>query len=447
MSDKSNEEILEQRIKSIRSALNEFSLDYKDLEEDFEDKYLNWRLNETNSPKHEDKPLKYSYSADELQSDTEDPFQSPQQKQELEEFTHTNVPALLKTPPTLKMPSSQKDQKIKELAQIQEDLLWEIQTAKQELKDVVAYKDSQIEELNQRLNTAHQTQENQLSTIKYLKAKLENPENYQLAKAEIKELRSRNRQLEFQLESYSSENEQLKTKINQLQKDLEESIKQNKNLDPKQSSDSFKSKIEKFEELIEHLKDQNKSLKLELYQKPSHQDLEKANRKIEELQSTVKKTRSVSKVRKSPRTLKPNEHTKVLKDLMEQYNVTNPEKLVTKINSKDSKSKLFIKRIQDLILENSGKETQKPTLKSMWRWINRLFEEYLKMKKQAPLHYDIIKKLTDALDVEYPKDLIKSISSILAENEKLYVLANKVKKLLKLDPNATIEDIIRHTKT
>jgi hypothetical protein len=73
-------------------------------------------------------------------------------------------------------------------------------------------------------------------------------------------------------------------------------------------------------------------------------------------------------------------------------------------------AKKFISRISDIVVECSppGAFQKVPSLKSMWKWIRRLTEEYMGLKNKLTNEEEnrfIILKLMDNLGLEHPKDL------------------------------------------
>ena len=295
-------------------------------------------------------------------------------------------------------------------------------------------------------------------------------DKYSSMKEEIHKLRQTNSDYENQILEFKQEKVEHLKKLDEYkeavyEKETEVGNLWNENQHLRNRTYSFretckyqdKENYQELENKYFQLQDENQRLKKQIGRKPSSKEIQRASKKLAELEqvieATQKRGRSVSTGRIRARSNeRPPLHGKIsdatcrkmVRELMNEYKVKNPNDLAPRIRAVTnvSKEKLFIERIEKLVMDCSppGAFTKKPSLKRIWKWIRRLVDEYLKIKRQSP-NAEVILRLTNALSVEYPDEIIRSIQKILAENEEVYLVLNKLKKLLRLGPAATIPEI------
>jgi len=103
--------------------------------------------------------------------------------------------------------------------------------------------------------------------------------------------------------------------------------------------------------------------------------------------------------------------------------------------------------MQKIVCQNSPPNTFKsaPTSKHSLMWIKRLIKEYLDLKsgEVSPSNSKILDVLKAGLNTKNTDDIPKAISKLLVENEKLLKILEKVKGILKLGANTTLDEFDR----
>lgn len=288
---------------------------------------------------------------------------------------------------------------------------------------------------------------------------------------QIDELKRIENQRNIELESAYMGKRELEDRIQELKQLLHDSsmtkyktaeIEENTNLGTTRLKDQLKV-----------LKSENVKLKSAIRRKPSVDEIKKATKKIEQLESAIdsikgnKRGRSHSakrirdKVQKLPplrprsagrerKSVSPSSknltmatYGKIVRELMTEFCVDNPSLLIPSAKSalhdlkNQSQNKKLVERIRTLIIDCSppGTFEKNPSLKKVWKWIRRLIEEYLQMKKkwdQNETQKEIMSRLKKALGIEKIEEIPRSLTKLLAENENLLLILNKVKAVFRL---------------
>lgn len=301
-------------------------------------------------------------------------------------------------------------------------------------------------------------------------------------KQERDKLRNENKMLEEQLIGAGKELQDLsKNRINE---------KENKIYEVNQE---FRAKSGKLEDEVYALKTEIGALKDELKVRPTKRTLLESEKRVEELEAVIldlQKHRTVSssfehpEIDKSPRyrtkstgkekrkiavkkekevcTLSQAALKRLISELMKDFNVDTTSAVITCLKDQQkqvkshSKWKDFIDKITKLVIECSppGTFEKIPTLKRIWRWIRRLIEEYLYIKKEQELsntYRNLILALSKDLDTAYPEELPNAISKIRKESQECREFLERLKQVLwlgnhKLDPRVTIRDVEEEIK-
>ncbi|CAG9314185.1 unnamed protein product [Blepharisma stoltei] len=151
-----------------------------------------------------------------------------------------------------------------------------------------------------------------------------------------------------------------------------------------------------------------------------HKELEGTNEHKERLNSP----RALSKQKKSPqKELTGTFMRKIIGQLMVILKVEHANELVEACTNavKDAKlshdAQKFHKKISSLIVKYSPPNSvEKPSLNRVYKWIRRLIEEYLLIKKQqenTQKHTQIIQMLMKMLNVNFPEDILTELKRIM----------------------------------
>ncbi|CAG9328535.1 unnamed protein product [Blepharisma stoltei] len=243
---------------------------------------------------------------------------------------------------------------------------------------------------------------------------------------------------------------------------------------------------------ISELKNENNKLKNALKRKPSCDEIRKATKKIEQLENAIEdirgqkrrrsesakrtrerspklppiRPRSASRERNRPRSASrerkhensPIRHltsatcAKIVRELMHEFSVESASLLIpsAKLALRDLKSqshqRKLVERLRSLIIDCSppGAFDKNPSLKRIWKWIRRLTEEYLQLKKESnqnATEKEVLIRLKKALSVENTEEIPRSLTKLLAENENLLLILNKVKAAFRLNTRVTLQEL------
>ena len=166
------------------------------------------------------------------------------------------------------------------------------------------------------------------------------------------------------------------------------------------------------------------------------------------------KFRSTSGSKKDPNSDSSHLTTcKIVKEIMTSLSLSSATLIIPQLKSmvEDLKSfkpfKAFFQKMQKIVCQNSPPNTFKsaPTSKHSLMWIKRLIKEYLDLKsgEVSPSNSKILDVLKAGLNTKNTDDIPKAISKLLVENEKLLKILEKVKGILKLGANTTLDEFDR----
>lgn len=142
---------------------------------------------------------------------------------------------------------------------------------------------------------------------------------------------------------------------------------------------------------------------------------------------------------------------KIIRELMIETAADDPYHLIEIIKkaSRDnkvfSKSAKFVGKVKDLVLKFiSAPASKNFTLKKLWKYIKRLFEEYFELKELYNTSQDSIKALShikDLVGVETENDICQYINKLLIESQYLNHLLSKTKIVMRLSNKTTLNDL------
>lgn len=342
-----------------------------------------------------------------------------------------------------------------------EDLKSQVNRMEQNIYELDSQKNKLIEEntlLNVKLKDSQQEIETAEKEVEFYREKLnkikEKNESDLSLKRDNQMLRNKIEALEkANLSSeYLAEIQILKERNEGLYRDLQnerrskEIVIESKVHNTKQNENyELKYRTYKLEDQVDSLKTENEALKAELT-RSSRAKLLEANRRMEELEAliedlqreksrgrsisagrtekdkTYRSARSVSREKLRPKhdkELYSLSHTtlkRLINDIMNEFSIETPSAVIAFLREirKQSKDyhnlKDFIYKLTSLILDCSpnGSMDKNPSLKKIWRWIKRLTEEYIYLKKDSDLsdkHKIILKALLKECNLLSPEDL------------------------------------------
>jgi len=223
------------------------------------------------------------------------------------------------------------------------------------------------------------------------------------------------------------------------------------------SSDAFA----KYKHKIAQLEAANENLRLELQSRPSLRKFKENEVKIHSLENELEGTKhhphphhghgQGHEHRKS--TTEINFTGKILKEIITELEIENIGDILPRIKEIQESSKInnkFVDSLLDLVARCSpaGSFEGRPNVKQAWKWIKRLMEEYMNMKKEgkegddAP-NQEILRSIMDYLMVQDPSEVQDKFRSVLVENNLMQMVISKVKEIHNLEYVASLQDLKR----
>jgi len=206
--------------------------------------------------------------------------------------------------------------------------------------------------------------------------------------------------------SYQENTRLIEEKVNQIRAELHE-----KNKD----------KIALYKQKIAKLEAENDDLRMQL------------GSKVEELKSQTREMRKNSSDGFGGVT------KRLLRDLADELEVQNMNEILPRLKEilHESKSNTkFVDKVTELVASCSppGHFKSRPTVKQAWKWIRRLMEEYMSMKKgTTDSSREILRTIMDYLNVEEKGEAISKVKQLLSENSLMNKIIKKIKVIHNLD--------------
>jgi len=182
---------------------------------------------------------------------------------------------------------------------------------------------------------------------------------------------------------------------------------------------------------VEKLRSENESLKLEVQGRQTVRNFDNLERSIDRKDVRLES----GKLKKATKEPNVGILSKVLKDLLNETGVGDINDIVKKV--KDMKEGLsvnnkFVNGVLDLIYKCSpaGYFDVRPSCKQAWKWLKRLMEEYMTMKRQKDGTFSndnlIVSSLMDYLALLDKHDIIPRVKHIVEENAHIKKLVERV---------------------
>lgn len=353
------------------------------------------------------------------------------------------------------------------------------------LENLIFHKDSIIEELKQQKNSLskeidtlifrikHQEQQKEQDHKDYLSTfeefKYKEKESEELVRALQEELESNSRlvhSLKVQIGSMC-----LKEELNAVVQEKEELEARIEVLNQQLSGKKLDSKTEflifKLQEQVKQLTENNENLTMSLNARPSFKELKDKEFIIKELKEKLNagkpRSRSTSQTRDQNRqsirrdrelyNLEKGETPSVptlnilFTDILLALKLQNFSEILPKIKALQKKAKCsdLIERLSKLVQDLSPEGTFQtfPTPQQCWKWIIRVVEEYLSLKKDLPIqekNKTILQKLSGALGVNDKDLILKEVNSLIGDSHANKTILDKIDNLLQRNPNTLLKD-------
>lgn len=135
----------------------------------------------------------------------------------------------------------------------------------------------------------------------------------------------------------------------------------------------------------------------------------------------------------SPKASVPSQ-SRVLKELLVLLDLKNSEDLLPCVEKLRQKSRVtshmqdFIEKLQGVIVDCSPPDAfpATPSLNQMWKWVRRLVEEYMNIRKST----EILQKLLQLLRVKSPTESVSTLTTILNDYEQSVLTLSLLKAKL-----------------
>lgn len=353
------------------------------------------------------------------------------------------------------------------------------------LENLMNHKDSIIEELKQqkillskeidgliyriKLQEQQKEQDHQdfLSTVEEFKYK--EKESDELLRTLQEELESSNR-LVHSLKSQMAEMSPTE-ELNMANQQIQELNAKIENLNQQLSGKKLDSKTEflifKLQEQVKQLTENNENLTMSLNARPTFKELKDKEFIIQELKEKIKskapRSRSTSQPRDANRqsirrdkelfNLENGETPSIptlnilFTDVLTLLKLQNFGEILPKLKKLQKKAKCsdLEERLSKLVQDLSPEGTYHPfpSPQQCWKWIIRVVEEYLSLKKDLAIQEKnkiIINKLLGALGVSDKDLILKEVNSLIGDSHTNKAILDKIENLLQRNPNTLLKD-------
>lgn len=223
----------------------------------------------------------------------------------------------------------------------------------------------------------------------------------------------------------------------------------------------------KLQEKIKELTEANENLSMLLDSRPTFKELKEKDCLIKELKEKVNnrssnsRSKSQSRDRSRQSIIRDRElHSLPLgefpsvstlnilfMDLLDTLKLQNLNEIIPHVKKlkKLSKSGDLEEKLEKLVKELSPEGTfhPSPSPQQVWKWVRRVIEEYIELKKnfeREEKNRIIINRLLGALGIVDSSEIINEVNSIIGENHANASLLRKIDMILEDDPKALLVD-------
>lgn len=293
-------------------------------------------------------------------------------------------------------------QKVKGLEETEARLLREneeLRKAEKEASRKNQEMSAQIQTLqNENLGLAKKYQskiESLMSKIKQIELSsqsLQDPELMQHLEGyttQIKTLENQNVELQKKNEVLAKIIREKDKKIQKTEQKLEESVRhiidERVNQTLHETSRNYSHKLQKYKNVIKELTAENENLKADLRTRPSQRQHRETEAKLRNLEYELQEERNNS--RETKRSPEIENYKKIANDLKNELDVHSSAELVPRVRellTSQKTSTKFTTALTDMVTKCAppGYFGGKPALKESWKFIKKIMEEYMNLKKQ-----------------------------------------------------------------
>ena len=318
-----------------------------------------------------------------------------------------------------------------------------------ENKEILQQRDQMAEKLDEVLRYKGANSDDEKQSLK---------RNLDENSMEIRSLIKRNEELMHEVESLRRQNHERSrishkddSLIENNRRVLEERVNQS-NHSRVEGGPQVQELIAKYKHKIAKLEANNENLKLELQSRPSMRKFKENEVKIHSLENELEGVKN-----------HPHEHRKsteinftgkILRDIIGELEIENIGDILPKIREMQENSKAnskFVSCVLDLVARCSPGDhfDGKPTPKQAWKWIKRLMEEYMNIKKEgkdlneSAAEQETLRVIMDYLMVDEQSEISSKLRNVLVENNLMKRVINKVKSIHNLDWVNSLQDLER----
>lgn len=135
----------------------------------------------------------------------------------------------------------------------------------------------------------------------------------------------------------------------------------------------------------------------------------------------------------------------LVRDLMKLLDLEQPEELLPcvetlcKHHKQNSQVADFIQRLQAIVTACSPPAAfpEPPSLPQMWKWVRRLVEEYMNLRKTP----EVLERVMAVLRIRNSGDVVKTVESLVGDYERLHLGLSHMKAKLRLPLSADVSTV------
>ena len=267
-------------------------------------------------------------------------------------------------------------------------------------------------------------------------------------------------EVSLQLKNLSRKNEDLSHEIEVLRRQNYENErvqrdKYNNSFPDKDTSGISNDDATSYKRKIAKLKALNENLKLELNSRPTVRRFKENEMKISSLENELEDAKNGRLEQRKSSEI--NFTSKLLRDIICELEIENVGDVLPRIQDIQEHSKTndrFVNSILDLVDRCSpgGYFEGRPSPKQAWRWIKRLMEEYMSIKKEGresegSSDQEVLRVVMDYLMVDDIGEISIKLRNVLVESNLMKRVINKIKMIHNLERVSSLQDLERRLET
>lgn len=275
---------------------------------------------------------------------------------------------------------------------------------------------------------------------------------------QIRTLENQNEELQKKNELLSKIIRDKEKKLQKMEQRAEETIRstvdERVNLTLLETSRNYSHKIQKYKDIIKDLNFEIENLKLELRARPTARQHKETEMKLRSLEYELQEERNNSReTRRSPEL---ENYKKIVYELKAELDVGSSAEVVARVCdliSSQKTSAKFNTAVTDMVTQCAplGYFNGKPSLKESWKFIKKIMEEYMNLKKQKGDAYSekdreagqILRAINDYLGTKSTAEIPNTIKNLIREYNHMDLIISKVKTMMNLDSVASLSELER----